>query len=178
MAGRRAALTAAALGERLHLAEWQIHRAERDKLIPERDRSRGWSADLADTIALRDQAELRRAIGNVPDMGAFDTAKFFTSRFGFDVKPHAVHELDRQGRLAVHHYSRDTPVFDGHAIAAFRSAAALRTANHTGWLLGPDQAAAELHIRRTDLDHLDRTGIIAVAHSIKGYGGHYIGLYR
>src|SRR5262245_9498314 len=92
MTGRppRAALPPAALATRLGVVEWQVHRAERDAIIPTRDRTRGWSADLADQLAARfagRRDELHTRIGRVPDMGTWDTARHLAARFGLDDGP-------------------------------------------------------------------------------------------
>jgi hypothetical protein len=163
----RAALTPAALAERLGLAEWQVLRAARDGLIPGRDRSRGWSADLADKIAATVEGrreELLAEIGRVPDMATWDTADYLARRFGFlEVGPalrDGVRELAHLGVLKIRWWDREYPIFDGRTIEAITDVEVVRSAMETGRTLTSDQAAERLRIRRVDFDHAVRAGLI------------------
>jgi hypothetical protein len=153
----RAALGPGALAQRLGLADWQISRARRDGLLPPMDRSKGWSADLADQIAAA-AGPLRAAIGEVPDAGAFNAAKHLGQRFGIEVDPDTVHELGRLGHLTVVDWHKEYPVYDGRSIEAFNDRAVLDKAAADGVLLTSDDSARHLEIRRADLDHLVRSG--------------------
>src|SRR5262249_7846787 len=152
----RAALPPAVLAERLGLAEWQICRAERDGVIPARDRSRGWSADLADALSApfagrRD--ELAATVGRVPGLGTWDTARHRGTRLGLDDGPglrEAVRELAHLGVLTVRFYDREYPVYDGRSIEAIGDRAAVAAAAVSGATLTGDQAATRLGVRRVD----------------------------
>jgi hypothetical protein len=179
----RAALGPGAFADLLGLADWQLTRGRREGLIPPMDRSGKWSADLVDSIKTRG-FELRQRIGDVPDMGAFAAAKHLTERLGVAVQSDAVHELGRLGHLDVVEYVKDEhPVYDGRAIAAFNDLEVLATAAADGELFTGDRAANYLQIRRPDLDHLVRAGILApTVWALNSYGrkrdGKTVALYR
>jgi plasmid maintenance system antidote protein VapI len=167
----RAALTPAALAERLGLAEWQVHRAQLDGLIPGRDRSKGWSADLADKIAVTVEGrrdELLAEIGTVPDMGAYDCALWLARvdgpGHGSPVYSETVRELHHLHHLAAAGWSGDYRVYDGRSIEAFAARAdvgeVLAAAAVTGRTLMASQVAERLGVRRVDVDHLARAGLL------------------
>lgn len=180
----RAALGPGPLAERLGLKAWQLDRARRSGMIPEMDRSKGWSADLVDRIAEPSAlAELRELVGQVPDCGAFNAAKHLTERFGVQVDPDTVHELSRMGRLAIIGWNEGYPVYDGRSIEVFDDRAALDKAAADGALLTSDDSAGHLEIRRADLDHLVRAGLLKPARwGRSGHGrksdGATVALYR
>jgi hypothetical protein len=161
----RAAQTKAQLAERLGLAEWQIERAEREGIIPAKDRSKGWSADLADELVSLGARRIRTLVGAVPDMAAWDTARYLESWLGVEtVQSDTVRELARASFFTVVSYDREYPVFDGRAIEAFSlrddAKDIVERAAITGASLMADSAANVLGIRRADFDHLVRAGLI------------------
>jgi hypothetical protein len=168
----RAALSPAALAERLGLHEWQVRRAADELLIPARDRSRGWSADLADRIAAEhaDVGRLRAAIGSMPDMGTWDLAYQLAARYqGVDVSPDTVRELWRRGHLVVRFWDRKYPVFAGRSIEAMLATLTVEdvtAAAAAGVTVSSDQAAERLGIRRTDFDHAVRAGLIRPSRTV------------
>jgi hypothetical protein len=165
------------LAARLGLAEWQLKRAERDHLVPARDRSKGWSADLADQLA--DRADSTRdSVGSVPDMGGYHASQYFTKRFGVEISGDAVRELGRQGRLPAVTEYEGSMVFDGRALDAFDDLPALQAAAITGRTLMSDDAAEHLRIRRPDFDHLVRAGRIAPLRWVEGAYKTDVALYR
>lgn len=176
----RAALTPAALAERLGLAEWQIHRAQLDGLIPGRDRSKGWSADLADKIAVTVEGrrdELLAEIGAVPDMGAYDCAQWLARALGLadaEVWSDTVRELHHLGYIAAADWCGDYRVYDGRSIEAFAARADVRevlaAAAVSGRTLMASQVAGRLGVRKVDVDHLIRAGMLRPINSkLTGY---------
>lgn len=59
-------------------------------------RSGRWSAAVVDA-ALARRAEILAAVGSLPDMGASRASDLLAERFGIDVPPSVLLELDRQG---------------------------------------------------------------------------------
>lgn len=169
----RAALTPAALAERLGLAEWQIHRAQLDGLIPGRDRSKGWSADLVDRLVVTVEGhldELVAEIGTVPDMGAWDCARWLARRLGLadsEVWTETVRELCHLGHIAACGWSGDYRIYDGRSIEAFAgrpdAREILAAAAESGRTLMASQAAERLGIRPVDFAHLARAGMVRLA---------------
>lgn len=171
----RAALVPAALAVRLGLAEWQVLRAERDQLIPVRDRSRGWSAALADQLAVTfvgDRDELLSRIGRVPDMGTWDTAAHLAARYGVEDGPglrDAVRELAHLRVLTIRYWDRSFPVYDGRSIEAVTDPTVITAAGVSGATLTADQAAGRLGVRRVDFDHAVRAGLIGPCRWVRTY---------
>lgn len=164
----RAALNPAALAERLGIAEWQVVRAHRDGILPQKDRSVGWSADLSDRIVAEHAGrttELVDRIGRVPDGGTWDTMHQLAHWFQPDnVTTDGVRELLHRGLIEVAYYDRDYPVFRGRSVEAFMDRADARSllaeAVTFGRSLTADEAAVELGVRRTDFDHCVRAGLL------------------
>jgi hypothetical protein len=147
----------------LGLLQFQFDRARADGLIPPPDRARGrWSASIADD-ALARVAEIRAAAGTVPDFGAVRAAEELSKRLGIAVTGHGVEELARRGLLPVAGYYKDHAIYDGRAVEAFTDTAAATEARRAGYLRTADESAAYLAIRRSDLDHLSRSGLLAPA---------------
>lgn len=144
----------------LGLQQWQLARTVDDGLIPGPDRARGrWSAQIADAALARIDV-IRAAAGSVPDLGAVRAAEVLSGRLGLVATGDGAEELARRGLLPVTGYYKDHPLYDGRALEAFTDIAAAADATWAGQLRTADQAAAYLRIRRSDLDHLTRSGIL------------------
>ena len=144
----------------LGLEQWQLGRAVAEGLIPRPDRSRGrWSAKLADTALARIDG-IRAAAGSIPDLGAVRAAGVLSRRLGVEVTADGVEELARQGLLPVTGSCKQHALYDGRALEAFTGAGAAVEATRAGRLRTADQAAAYLRIRRSDLNHLTRSGVL------------------
>ena len=144
----------------LGLEPWQLERAVSDGLIPGPDRSRGrWSAPIADA-ALAGVGVIRAAAGTVPDLGAVRAAGVLSGRLGLEVTADGVEELARRDLLPVTGSYKQHALYDGRALEAFTDTGAAAEATRTGHLRTADQAAAYLRIRRSDLGHLTRPGIL------------------
>ena len=145
----------------LGLEPWQLGRAVADGLIPGPDRSRGrWSAPLADA-ALASIAVIRAAAGSIPDLGAVRAADVLSRRLGLDVTADGVEELARRDLIRVTGYYKDHPLYDGRGLEAFTDAGGVAVeATRAGQLRTADQAARYLRIRRSDLNHLTRSGVL------------------
>lgn len=165
----RAALNPKALAERLGIQEWQVVRAHRDGILPQKDRSAGWSANLSDRIVAEHAGkttELVDRIGRVPDMATWDVKRQWAHWFEPDeVTTDGVREVARRGLIEVAYHDREYPVFKGRSIEAFMdlpdARALLAEAVAFGRSLTADEAAVELGVRRTDFDHCVRAGLIA-----------------
>lgn len=173
----RVALSPSALAAHLGIAEWQVKRGERDHILPPRDRSKGWSADLVDQLTAR-AGEIRAAIGDVQDMGGYGAAMYFSERFGVEVQGDAVRELGRQGRLPVVAEYEGNMVFDGRALEAFNDLNALTEAGRVGRTVMSDDAAEYLRVRRPDFDHLVRAGRLVPVRRVEGAWKSEVSLYR
>lgn len=147
----------------LGLEPWQFDRARQAGLIPGPDRPRDrWSASAAQ--AARDRiGEIVAAAGAIPDLGATRAAEALSARLGAVVTPDGVRELARQGLLPQAGWYKDWPMYDGRAIEAFTDREAAVEASRAGQLRTADEAAAYLRIRRSDLNHLTRAGLLAPA---------------
>ena len=148
------------LADYLGLARWQLDRALGDGLIPGPDRPRGrWSAQIAEA-ALAGIEAIRAAAGPVPDLGAVRAAEILSGRLGFGITADGVEELARRGLLPVTGYYKDYALYDGRALDAFTDHLAAGSAAWAGQLRTAGQAAAYLKIRRSDLGHLTRPGVL------------------
>ena len=144
----------------LGLDQWQLGRAVDAGLIPGPDRSRGrWSAPLAGA-ALASIGVIRAAAGSIPDLGAVRAAGVLSRRLGRQVTADGVEELARRGLLPVAGSCKDHRLYDGRALEAFTETGAAADATRAGRLRTADQAAACLRIRRSDLNHLTRSGVL------------------
>jgi hypothetical protein len=147
----------------LGLEQWQFSRARRAGLIPAPDRARGrWSAAVADDALARID-QIRAAAGSVPDLGAVRAAEVLSVRLGTVVTGNGVEELARRGLIPVTGHYKSYPLYDGQGLEAFADTAAAIEATWAGYLRTADQSAAYLRIRRSDLDHLVRAGLLAPA---------------
>ena len=144
----------------LGLEQWQLARAVGDGLIPGPDRSRGrWSAPIADA-ALAGIGVIRAAAGTVPDLGAVRAAAVLSARLGLEVTADGVEELARRGLLPITGYYKDHALYDGRALEAFTDTGAASETTRAGQLRTADQAAEYLRVRRSDLNHLTRSGVL------------------
>jgi hypothetical protein len=100
---------------------------------------------------------------DTPDLGAWRAADELTRRLGIPVSSDGIAELARRGLLPVAGDYKGFPLYDGQALAAFTDITAALAANRDGQLRTADQAAAHLGIRRADLDHLTRAGLLTAA---------------
>jgi hypothetical protein len=144
----------------LGLELWQFARARQAGLIPCPDRPRNrWSAQVAGA-ALARAREIRQAAGSIPDVGAVRAAEVLSTRLGAVVTGDGVAELARRGLLPVTGSFKGWPLYDGRALEAFTGTAAAVDATWAGHLRTAGQSAAYLRIRRTDLNHLTRAGLL------------------
>ena len=146
----------------LGLEQWQFSRARMAGLIPAPNRARGrWSSVVADD-ALARVDQIRAAAGSVPDLGAVRAAEVLSVRLGTVVTGNGVAELARRGLIPISDYYKGYPLYDGQALEAFADvAAAAIEATWAGHLRTADESAAYLRVRRSDLDHLVRAGLLA-----------------
>jgi len=144
----------------LGLEVWQVSRARQAGLIPCPDRPRDrWSAAVVEA-ALARADEIRQAAGGVPGLGAVRAAEVLSARLGTVVTGDGVAELARRGLIPVTGHFRGWPLYDGRALETFTDLAAAVEATWAGHLRTADQSAAYLRIRRCDLDHLTRAGLL------------------
>jgi hypothetical protein len=114
-----------------------------------------------DALARIDQ--IRAAAGSVPDLGAVRAAEVLSVRLGAVVTGNGVEELARRGLIPIAGHYKSHPLYDGQALEAFADVAAAIEATWAGHLRTADESAAYLRIRRSDLDHLVRAGLLASA---------------
>jgi len=149
------------LAEFLGLQRFQIERARQSGDIPAPDRSGGrWSADVAEELSARAR-EIAEAAGYVPDYGAIRMAEELRRRLDVEIWADGVEELARRGLLPVTDSFKGYAVYDGRAAEAFTDTRAAIDAQRAGELRTADESAAYLQIRRADLDHLTRGGLLA-----------------
>ena len=74
-----------------------------------------------------------------------------------------VAELARRGLLPVTGHYKGWPLYDGRVLEPFTDAAAAAGATQAGQLHTAAESAAYLRIRRSDLDHLIRAGLLCPA---------------
>jgi hypothetical protein len=151
------------LAEFLGLGRWQLDRALTDGLIPGPDtRSGKWSSAVARDAAAR-LTDIRAAVGGIPDLGAMRAADVLTQRLGTPVTSDGVTELSRRGLIPVAGHYKSFALYDGRALEAFTDASAATQANRAGRLRTAGEAAEYLRIRRADLGHLIRAGLLTPA---------------
>lgn len=144
--------------DRLRLSTWQVDRAMEDGLLARPDRPRGrWSAAVVDA-ALERREEIVARAGSVPDLGAGRASDLLADRFGLDVPASVLLELDRRGLVPCVGDYKGHPLYCGRALEAFTDRVALEDALRAGNLHTAEQAATYLSVRRSDLDHLTRSG--------------------
>jgi hypothetical protein len=145
----------------LGLERWQLDRALDAGLIPGPDRPRDrWSAGVAEAARARID-QIRTAAGSVPDLGAIRAAEALSVRLGAVVTGNGVEELARRGLVLIVGHYKGYPLYDGRALEAFTDVAAAIKATWAGHLRTAGESAAYLRIRRSDLDHLVRAGLLA-----------------
>jgi hypothetical protein len=106
--------------------------------------------------------DTRPAAGTIPDLGAVRAAEVLAGRLGIPVSSDGVAELARRGLIPVTGYYKGFALYDGHTLETFTDADAAAEASRAGQLRTADQAAAYLRIRRADLDHLTRAGLLSL----------------
>jgi hypothetical protein len=105
----------------------------------------------------------REGPAGIPGLGAVRAAEILAGRLGTPVSSDGVAELGRRGLIPVTGHYKGFPLYDGRALAAFTDAGAAAEATRAGQLRTADQAARYLRIRRADLDHLTRAGLLTPA---------------
>jgi len=156
------------LAAHLGVERWQLSRAMRAGLVGGPDLAGGrWSAAAA-AAALARAGQIRAAAGSVPDLGAVRAAGVLALRLGVAVTADGVEELARRGLLPVAGSYKGWPVYEGRALEAFADAAVAAEATRAGELRTADRSAAYLRIRRSDLNHLTRSGILTPARWVRG----------
>jgi hypothetical protein len=151
------------LADHLGLARWQLDQALADGLIPGQDRAQGrWSAAIGGAALVGVEA-IRVAAGSVPDLGAVRAAEVLSERLGFGMTADGVEELARCGLLPRAGHYKDHALYDGRALDAITDHLAAGSAAWAGQLRTVGQAAAYLKVRRSDLAHLTRPGILRPA---------------
>jgi hypothetical protein len=90
-------------------------------------------------------------------------ADVLTQRLGTPVTSDGVTELARRGLIPAAGHYKGFAVYDGRALEAFTDASAATQANRAGRLRIAGEAAEYLRIRRADLDHLIRAGLLTPA---------------
>jgi hypothetical protein len=146
----------------LGLERFQLDRAREAGLIGPPDRKRRWSAALAREMAGRVPAIIAE-VGRIPDLGAGRAAAELTERLGVDVAADGVAELARRGLIGVVGEYKGWPLYDGQDVEALTDAAAAADATRAGELRTAGKSAAYLRIRRADMNHLIRAGLIEPA---------------
>jgi len=96
----------------------------------------------------------------VPDVGAVRAAEVLSGRLGLVVTADGVEELARRDLLPVIGSYKQHALYDGRALEAFTDTGAASEATRTGRLRTAGQAAAYLRVRRSDLNHLIRSGVL------------------
>jgi hypothetical protein len=165
--------------DRLDLSEWQWDRGRRLGLIPAPDHNgHRWSAPVFDALASRIE-EIRPQLGTLPDLGAGRAEDHLADRFpGLTIHRGTAAELHRRGHLPVRGDYRGHPLYCGLALEAFRDRRKAERASAAGRLHMQDAAAAELGIRKSDLDHLIRAGLLTHSEMTEGWHHTVVRLYR
>lgn len=101
--------------------------------------------------------------GTVPGLGAVRAAEVLSARLGAVVTADGVAELGRRGLIGHAGSYKGWPLYDGRDLETFTDVAAAVEATWAGHLRTADQSAAYLRIRRCDLAHLVRAGLLAPA---------------
>ena len=141
---------------RLGMPLWQFERALRTGLIPPADPATGrWPAAVVDAV-LADLDRILDQVGTQPDVGANRAASLLSTRFGLELDPGVLLELDRMGLIPRVGEYKGHAVYDGRALEQFHDRAALQQAIARGRLLTRDEVAGYLQVRRADVEHLVR----------------------
>ena len=151
------------LATHLGLERWQLARAVQAGLIDGPDQAGGRWSTAAAADALARAGQIRQAAGSVPDLGAVRAAVVLSGRLGVAVTADGIEELACRSLLPVSGHYKGYPVYDGRVLEAFTDADAAAGATRAGQLRTADQAAAYLRIRRSDLAHLTRCGMLIPA---------------
>jgi hypothetical protein len=147
----------------LGLGRWQLDRALTGGLIPgPGTRSGKWPAAVAREAAAR-LRDIRAAVGGIPDLGAVRAAEVLAERLGIPVSADGVIELARRGLIPVTGDYKGFPLYDRRVLETFADASAAAEATRAGRLRPADEAAGYLRIRRADLGHLIRAGLLTPA---------------
>jgi hypothetical protein len=150
------------LARHLGWFEFQVQRGVRLGRVPRPDRDFRWSAELI--ASFDDRADqLRAEVGELPDVGASKVARYLADRFGCEVTVDAVIELVRRGVLPIADSYKGYPLYDGRAVEQFADLAdraLLEEAVLAGRTVTAADAAAHLRVRRSDLEHLVRAGVV------------------
>jgi hypothetical protein len=93
----------------------------------------------------------------VPDLGASRAADLLAERFGIEVPPTVLLELDWRGLVPRVGWYQEHRLADGHARQRFTHRAALEVPLVRGRLLTADAVAEYLRVRHSDVDHLTRS---------------------
>ena len=117
------------------------------------------AAQIADA-ALAHIGVIRAAAGIVPDLGAVRAADVLSRRLGVEVTADGVEELARRDLLSVIGCYKRHALYDGRALEAFTDRGAASDATRAGPLRTAGQAAGYLRVRRSDLNHLTRSGVL------------------
>ncbi|MEV4371696.1 hypothetical protein AB0J71_31820 [Nonomuraea sp. NPDC049637] len=151
----------------LGLEQWQLDRAVEAGLITNRD-GRGWPAAVVEEARTR-LPEIVAGIGGVPDVGAHRAAKALADRFpDVNITADTISELARQGLLPVVGDYKGHDLFCGRTLETFSDQAAVEAATRQGKLRTTDDVASYLKVRRSDVDHLVRAGLLAPAERVRG----------
>jgi hypothetical protein len=151
------------IAEYLGLSRWQVDRALAYGVLAQPDTPRGrWSAASAAEALGRIDA-ITAEVGAVPDLGAERAAELLRNRLGVPADGDAVAELARRGLLDIVGAYRDAPLYDGRQLERFEDVAALADARRCGRMRVTGEAAAYLRIRRSDVTHLVRAGLLTPA---------------
>jgi hypothetical protein len=124
--------------------------------------TRRWPAAVVEDVLTR-KDEIRAAAEAGPDVGAARAAAVLSIRFDMHVDPRVLLELARMGLITPVGEYKGSPVYDALALKTFDDRAALEKAVRDGRLLMRDEAAEYLRVRRPDVDHLLRAGLLTPA---------------
>ncbi len=166
MVQQRAAYTAGQLALQIGWTERHLNEARRLRIVPEPDvyrpKSTGprWSADVARAL-IADRNGLRNKLA-AGVLVASEFASVLAHRLDVPVSSDAVAELGRLGYLPV---VRDPApgsvrLYSAWAARDFNDLDALAQAEFSGELHTTDGVATELQVRRPDVDHLTRLGLL------------------
>ncbi|MFC1410380.1 hypothetical protein ACEZCY_14055 [Streptacidiphilus sp. N1-12] len=140
---------------------WQIDRAFTLGAIPAPDAGTSWSASAVDTLTANWDTVVVLATGTEEPVASTVFGHRLTAASGFEVRGDVVRGLHRRGLLAsvgVGHY--DALLFDLREVPRLAALPDLAQLAAEDALLGPDQAAQRIGLRRTDFDHTVRLGWI------------------
>lgn len=156
-----------------------FNRAVHAGLIPPPDpTTRRWPAAVVEDVLTRTD-EIRVAVEAEHGVGAARAAAVLSIRFDMHVEPRVLLELDRMGLIKTVGQHQGHALYDAQALKTFDDRAALQKAVHNGRLLMRDEAAKYLRIRRADLEHLLRAGLLTPAISVHAsWHGNHVSGYR